>query len=132
MSGSEKELDNQIKKFVNDLSHSEMYNRKHSIWMLARLAQKGNAEKIVKAGAVPKLAKCLEDDELIVRYRTVWALGLLAKHGQKQAVLDTGIESILKSMLDDKTQVEICHAQTGEIIFTTLGNLAGEALGHLN
>ncbi|MFH0815813.1 MAG: HEAT repeat domain-containing protein [Methanobacteriota archaeon] len=132
MSDLKKELDYQINKLVNDLSHTEVYQRKHAAWTLARLAQKGKAEKIVSAGAVSKLAKCLYDNELIVRYRVVWALSMLAKHGQKKAVLEADVEATLSNMIDDNNEVEICHPQTNEMIYTTLGNLAKEAIGYLH
>ncbi len=131
MSGLENDLDIQIKKLVKDLSHAVAFQRKHAAWMLARLAQKGKAGTIVSAGAVPKLAKCLDDNEMIVRYRAVWVLSMLAKHGQKQAILEAELESVLNCLADDKTEVEICHPHTSEIIFTTLGSLANEALGYL-
>ena len=65
---------------------------------------------------------------MIVKYRAVWALSMLAKHGEKQAVLDADIISIFQSFAGDKTKVEICHAHTSEMIFTTLGELARGAI----
>ena len=123
-------MEKQIKKLVNDLSHSETYNRKHAAWTLARLAQKGHSKTIVNAGAIPELVKCLED-EMIVKYRAVWALSMLAKHEQKQAVLDADIIPIFQNLVDDNTKVEICHAHTSEMVFTTLGDLAREAINNL-
>ena len=123
-------IDAQILKLVRDLSDTEEYPRKHAAWTLARLAQKGKAAIIVQTGAVPGLVKCL-DDEMNVKYRAVWALRMLAKNGQKQAVLDADIIPIFQDLVDDETKVEICHAHTSEILFTTLGKLAIDTIKNL-
>ena len=125
------DIDAQILKLVRDLSDHEIYPRKHAAWTLARLAQKGKAGIIVQTGAVPKLIKCLSDDELIIKYRAVWTLSMLAKHGQKQAILDANVIPIIQKLIDDNSQVEIANIHSGEIIFTTLGELAREALENL-
>lgn len=99
--------------------------------MIARLAQKGKAVYIVNAGAIPLLVKCIEDKEMIVKYRAVWALGMLAKHGKMPAALVENAIPILKGLVEDKTEVEICHPNTNELISTTLGRLAENALKYL-
>ena len=119
--------DMQIKKFVKDLSHPEVYNRKHAAWMLARFVQKGKANEIVDAGAIPLLVRCLED-EMIVKYRAVWVLALLAEKGQKQAVQEANVIRIFEELADDGTRVETCHPQTSEILYVTLGDLAKRGL----
>lgn len=124
------DLEMSIKKWIKDLSHSEVYNRKHALWMLARMAQKGKAGFIVSQGAIPLIVKCL-DDEMIVKYRAVWTLSMLAKSGQKQAVLDADIIPIFQSFVNDEAKVEICHPHTSEIIYTTLGELAKEGMANL-
>ncbi len=125
------DLDAQILKLVKDLSKEKTYHRKHATWTLARLAQRGKARIIVQAGAVPRLVKCLWDDELIIQYRAVWALSMLAKHGQKQAVLDANVVQKIRELTDDHSQVEIANQHTGELIFTTLGKLARDAIKNL-
>jgi hypothetical protein len=126
------DLNPQILKFTQDLSHPELYNRKHAAWMLARLAQKGEARAIVRAGAVPKLALCLKDPEMIVRYRALWALLEVVKHGQNDAVLALGIIPALAGMAADESEAETCHPGTDEIVRTTVGKLAGELLACLD
>ena len=125
------DINAQILKLVRDLSDAEEYPRKHAAWTLARLAQKGKAAIIVQTGAVPHLVKCLSDPELIVHYRAVWALSMLAKHGQKQAILDANVIPEIKKFLDDESKVETANIHSGELIFTTLGELAAEALQNL-
>ncbi len=125
------DLDAQILKLVKDLSKEKTYHRKHAAWTLARLAQKGKAGVIVQTGAVQPLVKCLSDDELIVHYRALWALSMLAKHGQKKAILEADIIPEIQKFLDDESEVEIANIHSGEIIFTTLGELAREALENL-
>lgn len=128
---NKKNPDNQIQSFVRELASADLYKRKHAAWMIARLAQKGKIPYIIQAGAIPLLAKCLEDREMIVKYRAVWALGIIAKKGQGRVIKDSNVEPALKAMLGDDTEVEICHAQTGEMVDTTLGSLAEEALKYL-
>jgi uncharacterized protein (UPF0147 family) len=128
---NKKNPDNQIQSLVRDLSNPDLYKRKQAAWMIARLAQKGKSTYIIQAGAIPMLAKCLEDREMIVKYRAVWALGMLAKHGQDRAVRESNVQIVLKNMVSDKTEVEICHARSGEMIGTTLGRLAEEALKYI-
>lgn len=125
------DIEAQILKLVRDLSDNEEYPKKHAAWTLARLAQKGKAAIIVQTGAVPPLVKCLSDDELIVHYRALWALSMLAKHGQKQAVLDADVIPIIQKFLGDESEVEIANAHTSEIIYTTLGELAAQAIQNL-
>ena len=124
-------LDAQILKLVRDLSKEKKYTRKHAAWTLARLAQRGKARMIVQAGAVPLMAKLLSEEDLIIQYRAVWALSMLAKHGQKQAVLDANVVQKIRELTDDYSQVEIANQHTGEIIFTTLGKLARDAIKNL-
>jgi hypothetical protein len=128
---NKKNPDNQIQSFVKDLSSADLYKRKHAAWMIARLAQKGKSAYIIQAGAIPMLAKCLGDREMIVKYRAVWALAIIAKKGHGRDIRELDVEPALKAMLGDDTEVEICHAQTGEMIDTTLGSLAEEALKYL-
>ena len=68
---------------------------------------------------------------MIVRYRAVWALGMLAKHEESQAVREAVVNSVLEKLVNDTSEVEICDNQTNEIIYTTLGNLAKEALKYI-
>ena len=124
-------LDAQILKLVKDLSKEKKYTRKHAAWTLARLAQRGKAGVIVQTGAVPPLVKCLSDPELIVPYRALWAWSMLAKHGQKQAILEANITPEIQKFLDNQSEVEIANIHSGELIFTTLGELAKEALENL-
>ncbi len=124
-------IEAQILKLVRDLSDAEEYPRKHAAWTLARLAQKGKAGIIVQTGAVPPLVKCLSDDELIIHYRALWALSMLAKHGQKQAILDADIIPEIQKYLDDESKVEIANIHTSEMVFTTLGELAAQAMKNL-
>ena len=124
-------IDEQILKLVKDLSKNETYPKKHAAWTLARLAQRGKTEIIVQAGAIPSLVKCLSDDELIVQYRAVWCLSMLAKHGQKQAILDADIIEKIQTFIDEQSRVEIANIHSGELIFTTLGELAREAMKNM-
>jgi hypothetical protein len=126
-----KNSDNQIQSLVRDLASPDLYKRKHAAWMIARLAQKGKSAYIIQAGAIPMLAKCLEDREMIVKYRAVWALAIIAKKGHARDIRESSAEPVLKAMLGDGTEVEICHAQTGEMVGTTLGKLAEEALRYI-
>ena len=121
----------QILKLVRDLSKEKTYHKKHAAWTLARLAQRGKARIIVQAGAVPGLVKCLSDHELIIQYRAVWALSMLAKHGQKQAIIEANVVQKIRELTDDYSQVEIANQHTGELIFTTLGKLAKDAIKNL-
>ena len=75
--------------------------------------------------------KGLSDKELIVQYRAVWALSMLAKHGQRKEVLEADIIPIIANLVDDEREVEIANLHAGELIFTTLGGLAREALKNL-
>jgi hypothetical protein len=120
-----------IAKLARDLSSAELYDRKHAAWTLARIAQKGGGAEVVSAGAVPKLAECLRDPELIVRYRALWALLELAKRGQGKAILGANIISDIETMVGDETVVETCHRSTDELVRTTVGGLAAEAMRFL-
>ena len=124
-------MDNQVRSFVRDLSSTDVYKRKHAAWMIARLAQKGKAVYIADAGAIPPLVKCIDDTEMIVKYRAVWALGLLAKHGQAKHIRTPKTISALEKLTGDRTEVEICHPHTGEMVSTTLGKLAEDALKYI-
>ena len=121
-------MNSSVASLVNDLSHPEVYNRKHAAWTLARLAQKGRADEVVDAGAVPKLAVCIGDSEPIVRYRALWALLELAKRGQREAVLGTGVVPAISGMAGDDAVVEICHAGIDEIAQTSIERIARETL----
>jgi hypothetical protein len=120
-----------IAKFVRDLSGSELYDRKHAAWTLARIAQNGGGAEVVSAGAIPKLAECLRDPELIVRYRALWALLELVKRGQGEAILDANIISDIEPMVDDEILAETCHPHTDEVVQTTIGRMAKELLRYL-
>ena len=122
-----------IRKFAADLRSNDWYTKKHALWMLVRHVQLHGGKEVAKYDIFQILADGISDPDDTIRARSIWLVGLLAKNDKElgQKLRDLGAVQLLKNMLDDDTEASICKPNSGELEWTTIGELAKIAIGEL-
>lgn len=124
-------MSKEINKLIKDLVSDDWHTRKHALWMMGRFVQRGDAKTIVRHDIYPILKDCISDPDETICYRAIWVIGVLAEKGEGKELRNMGVIQLLENKLNDNTEASICKAYSGELEWTTIGELARNAIEKL-
>lgn len=119
-----------FKKLAADISSDDWYTKKHALWTLARHIQHHGAEDVVQLDIFGALSDGIFDPDDTIRARCIWLIGLLAPDFKGQ-MAEHNIGQLLKIAFGDNTKASITTSKSGELEWTTIGELAKRALAVL-